>query len=614
MKGKWMSWSLLLVIVAGLVLTACGGGEAATATTEVMPTEPPAAEPTEPPAAEPTEPPAMAEPDRVVNRAGVVLPEDAAPIEEQVLRLASEESTWLTWDASVYDENYGDVFAWTDSCVYPDRNYEPQPNACSSWETSDDGLTWTFHLQEDKVWSDGVPVTADDWVFTLQRYARPDYDFEWFYSMAGIVNWNAVVSGDVPPEELGVQKVDDYTFTVTTERPTPFLIKIMADAWVVPQHVVQDRLDDGSWAFDTTISAGPFIMEEYNRGENLIFVANDKYTGPFPPMLDKIIVTFMDSELQWNAYQNDELDAIGGNYAGDISPSAMAQIMADPALQEQLISWPNFITYYIFFDHRNPPFDDLAVRQAFSHAIDRDMLTNGPLQFQAVPAYTMNPPGFPGESVDALKGVQNYDPALAAQLMEEAGYPGGEGFPSLTLYTRNADPAQLAAAEVIAGMVKENLGVTMDIQDLEYQTYMDKLYAQKSEAGSDMQIALVPYEFDFVDGSNLLGVWGGCEPEGADWTEMPGRHTWYNAEYNQMLCEAGAIIGDEARRNELYRQAERILVEDVGILPVYHAILNAMVKPDIAGPKLEPDANGNVDWVRFRFQRREALVYRKEMN
>jgi peptide/nickel transport system substrate-binding protein/oligopeptide transport system substrate-binding protein len=573
-----------------------------------MATEPPAAEATEPPAAEATEPPAEA--GKVVNRAGVVLPDDAAPIEEQVFHLADEENTWMTWDTSVYDENTGDVYAWSDSCARPDRDYQPQPNACTSWETSEDGLTWTFHLQEDKVWSDGTPLTADDWVFTLQRYARPDYDFEWFYSMAGIQNWNEVVSGELPPEELGVKKVDDYTFTVTTDRPAPFLIKIMADVWVAPKHIIKDRLADGSWAFDTYISAGPYVTEEYNRGEELVFVANDKYTGPFPPMFDKIIVHFMDSELEWNAYLNDELDAIGGNYAGDISPSAMAQIMAEPELQEQLISWPNFMTYYIFFDHTQPPFDDLKVRQAFSHAIDRDQLVDGPLQFQAVPAYSMNPPGFPGESVEALKDVQNFDPELAAQLLEEAGYPGGEGFPNLTLYTRNADPAQLAAAEVIAGMLKEHLGVTAEIQDMEYQTYMDKLYAQKSEEGSDMQIALVPYEFDFVDGSNLLSVWGGCEPEGAEWTDMPGRHTWYNKEYNDLNCEAGAIIGDEPRRNELYQQAERILVEDVGILPVWHSILNAMVKPDIKGPKLEPDDDGNVDWVRFRFASREALVYR----
>ncbi|RME63781.1 MAG: hypothetical protein D6790_04190, partial [Caldilineae bacterium] len=113
----------------------------------------------------------------VVNRAGVVLPADAAPLDQQVIRMATTEATWLTWDASVYDENVGDVFAWSDSCVRPDKQFEPQPNLCTSWEVSDDGLTWTFHLDENRKWSDGAPITADDFVFTLQRYARPDYDF-----------------------------------------------------------------------------------------------------------------------------------------------------------------------------------------------------------------------------------------------------------------------------------------------------------------------------------------------------------------------------------------------------------------------------------------------------
>ncbi|MFN2269437.1 MAG: hypothetical protein ACK2US_01285, partial [Anaerolineae bacterium] len=126
MNSRWTSALVLFMLLAGLVLAACGGGEEASATPEPQATEPPAAAATEPPAAE----------GKVVNRAGVVLPDDAAPVEEQVLHLATEEQTWLTWDASVYDEMYGDVFAWTDSCVRPDRKYEPQPNACTSWETS----------------------------------------------------------------------------------------------------------------------------------------------------------------------------------------------------------------------------------------------------------------------------------------------------------------------------------------------------------------------------------------------------------------------------------------------------------------------------------------------
>ncbi|MFZ5916847.1 MAG: peptide ABC transporter substrate-binding protein [Chloroflexota bacterium] len=603
MKAKFASvmtlW-IVLVTIASLLM-GCATEEAQP-TAEVKATEPK-------PAEEATKPPAEV---KVVNRAGVELPADAAPLDQQVMRYAETESTWMTWDASVYDENVGDMYAWADSCARPDEFYEPQPNACESWETSADGLTWTFHLQKDKVWSDGVPITADDWVFTLQRYARPDYDFEWFYSMANIVNWSEVVNGELPPEELGAKVVDDYTFTVTTDPATPYLIKIFADLWVAPKHIVKDRLNDGSWAFpqENWVSAGPYKMESYTKGKELVFVANDKYTGPFPPMIDKIHVTFMEPEVRWNAYKNDELDAIGGGYQNDLPPSAMAEIMTNPELQKQLITWPNFITYYLFFDTWNPPFDNLKVRQAFSHAIDRDIIVNGPLQYQAVAAFSMNPPGFPGENVEELKSVQNYDPEVAAQLMAEAGYPNGEGFPKLTLYTREAFPALISAAEAMAAMLKEHLGVEVEIQDLEYSIFTEGYRNQKKNKSGDFLFALVPYEFDFVDGSNLLSVWGGCEDAGADLSQMPGRHTWYNQEYNNLLCEAGAILGDEPKRNELYKKAERILVEDVALVPIYHGIFVAMVKPDIKGPMLEAGEDGVVTWMRHRFSSRESLIYR----
>ena len=595
---QWLTRFFVLVLVGGLLLTACGGAPAAE---EAAPADEAAS----------AEAPAESS-GPVINSAGVELPADAAPLEMQFARQPATESPWMTWDASVYDVNLGDQFAWSDSCVRPDKQYEPQPNLCTSWEVSDDGLVWTFHMDEDRVWSDGTPITAKDLVFTLQRYSRPEFDFEWFYSMMGIENWGAVVNGELPYEELGVEAVDDYTFTITTERPVPFLIKIMADVWVVPEHVVQDRNDDGSWALneENWVFAGPYKLVEYNKGINMLFEANEMYSGPFPPLLDKLEVIFMEPETRFNAYKNDELEYLGGGYQQDMPPSAMAEVNANPEMKDQLISWPNFITYYLFFDTFNEPFDNLKVRQAISHAIDRDLIVNGPLKDQSVAAFTMNPPAFPGESVAELKDVQNFDPELAAQLMEEAGFPGGEGFPDVTIYTRNAYPALTNAAEAIAAMLNENLGMNVEIQDMDYGVFSEGMYGQKSNMGGDFKIALVPYEFDFVDGSNLLGVWGGCEDEGADIADMPGRHTWYNQEFNDLLCQAGSIFGDEDARNELYRQAERILIEDVGLVPIYHGTYVAMVKPDIGGPMLEPNADGMVTWNRYRFASREAQIYR----
>jgi ABC-type oligopeptide transport system substrate-binding subunit len=107
----------------------------------------------------------------------------------------------------------------------------------------------------------------------------------------------------------------------------------------------------------------------------------------------------------------------------------------------------------------------------------------------------------------------------------------------------------------------------------------------------------------------MLSVWGGCEDEGADMSLMPGRHTWYNQEYNSLVCEAGQLLNDEAQRNELYQQAERILVEDVALVPIYHGIFNALVKPYVDGPMFEPNSKGQVTWNRFRFSSRESQIY-----
>jgi peptide/nickel transport system substrate-binding protein/oligopeptide transport system substrate-binding protein len=577
-----------LVVIAGMGLAGC------------------TSQPTEPAADQSAEQASAAAPADtgapIVNSAGVELPADAAPLDQQVLHVRTgTEQPWLTIDSSMYATNAGGYFAWGDVCTRLDRNFIPQPAGCESWEISDDGLTWTFHLPEDKVWSDGAPVTAQDWVLALQRSARPSYDFEWFYGYANIANWSEVNQEKLPPEELGAKAVDDYTFVINTTRPTPYMDKLFSWLFAVPSHVIEDWMDD-DWAFRGSISSNAYILENWDKGSGMTFVANDKYTGPYPPMAERIETPFMNLDTFWLAYQNDEIDWVNA-----AQKSTIDQIIADPELQKQVISYPFFQTYYLFFDTWNPPFDNLKVRQAFAHSIDREALLNGPLAHMGSPAYTMNPTGFPGEDAEAVKDANNYDPELAAQLMAEAGYPGGEGFPKITLYLRRPEPAVVTSAEAIASMIKKNLGVEVEIQNLEVRDYMDRMGTQKRDKGGDFKFALVDYFYDFVDGSNFLSVWGGCEPEGeTDLANMPGRHNWYNKEFNDLVCEAGSIMGDEDKRNELYAQAESILVRDAALAPIWHPIKNWVVKPYIKGPLFEPDSKG---MVRFEFETNLDQLY-----
>lgn len=609
-RSIWLLNGLLIVM---LCLTGCSPKAVPTANPAEKPTAQPAApsQPTVPAQSSAPSQPAATDMTTVL---GNPLPADAAPRKEQVLRTVSEQGKWMSWDGSVYDSMTGGTYGVHDSCTRADKDFNILPNACESWEVSSDGLTWTFKLQKDKVWSDGAPLTADDWVFTLQRYARAEYDFEWFYAMGNIQNWGKVVSKEVPPDELGVKKVDDYTFKVITDTPVPYLTKLFSMVWVVPKHIVKDVNADATWSLDpkTAVSAGPFKLESYDKAKGLVWVANDKYTGPFPPMIDRIEMDFMDPEARFIAYKSGEIDLLGMILNDDLPPSSMAEIAANPELKSQLISWPNFITFYLFFDTWNPPFDNLKVRQAFSHAVDRDAIVNGPLQYQAQAAYTMNPPGFPGESVNQLKDVQKYDPALAKSLMAEAGYPDGQGFPELTMYTREANPALINAAELIAAMLKDNLGVKVQIQNLDYSIYTEKMAKQKEEGKGDFNFALVSYEFDFVDGSNMLGVWGGCSEENTTKADLPGRHTWYNQQFNQFLCDAGSLMNDEPKRNELYRQAEKILVEDVAMVPIYHGVYNVVINPKWTGPALEPNKAGLQTFWRYEFTSGLSGIYKKK--
>ena len=204
-------------------------------------------------------------------------------------------------------------------------------------------------------------MTADDWVFTLQRYARPDYDFEWFSTAWPASRTGTMGSAREPPEEvLGAKKVDDYTFTVKTSRPT--LVPgahLLGSVGCSPAHhqgssggrLLGFRSQDGG--LDRTLQAG-----KVGEGQGDRLGRQRKYTGPFPPMSDKIVVSMIPAEARFNAYRNGEVDMIGFLYDSDMTPAAMAQVMNDPKLKEQLITWPNFITFYNFFDTWNPPFDN----------------------------------------------------------------------------------------------------------------------------------------------------------------------------------------------------------------------------------------------------------------
>jgi peptide/nickel transport system substrate-binding protein/oligopeptide transport system substrate-binding protein len=217
------------------------------------------------------------------------------------------------------------------------------------------------------------------------------------------------------------------------------------------------------------------------------------------------------------------------------------------------------------------------VRQAWSHAIDRDALKSSIIGPNGVPAYSWLAPGFPANNTEGLKDIQAFDPEKAKALLAEAGFPDGDGFPTQKMMLRAPNPLEQTVAEAIAAMIKENLNIDVEVVGQDAQGYMAALTAKPTE----ISLGYIRYGMDFFDPFNMLSVW-----------LTGGRHSWSNADYDTAVRAAAEFLGDPAERIEMFKEAERILVEDVPGAFVYHANEVQFIKPWLAGEFKAPDANG----------------------
>lgn len=513
----------------------------------------------------------------VVNSLGVTLPADAAPLEQQVLKWPNPVNNILTgeWFRSNYRLIPGSLYI-QEPLVRVDKELRPLPAGAESWSLSEDGLTWTFNLVKGQEWSDGVPLTAHDWVYSFRLGADPNtgYDFAWYYNL--VKNWDAVNRGDLPLEDLGVAALDDYTFTVTTEVPRPYIPAWIGFAGPGPAHAEAKYGKDWSLNPETYISSGPFTVGRLDMDQNCTLIPNVNYKGSAPkPFLERIEYNPVAQGLILPAYMEDRINIVGGDAQLDAPDIAAAQ--ADPALADQIHSYGHFQTYYVGMNTFEAPFNNLKLRQAITHAIDRDTLANAVLPGLITPAYTMLMKGFPGEHVDELKDYQKYDVELAKNLLAEAGYPGGQGLPPLEMWMRGSEPSarDLAAAEAVAAMLQQNLGITVSVRPTDTQTFNDELYAKRTI------MYFLPYQFDFLEASNMIGIW-----------RSTGRHAWKSEKFDELLNLADTILDDPEYRDDVFRQAEVTLLEDAPAAFVFHPLNYHMWKPYVVGSDLEPNAAG----------------------
>jgi oligopeptide transport system substrate-binding protein len=428
------------------------------------------------------------------------------------------------------------------------------PGLAESWEISEDGLVYTFHLRPAAKWSNGDPIIAGDVVESFRRMLTPALASEYAYLVYNfVVGAKDYYEGRITDfSQVGFNAPDDHTFQVTLINATPYLLKIMASHyswWPVPVKVVTQFGELGQKRTQWTragnlVGNGPFKLKEWSPNRRVIVERNPYYWDAKTVKLDEIHFFPTDNistdERMFRTGQvdmtyelpNAKIDAYRKDYP------------------ESLRIEPYLGIYFYRCNVTRPPLNDKRVRKALALAIDRESIVKNVTRGDEIPAYGVSYPGTAGyTSRSKLTGNMEE----AKQLMAEAGYPGGKGCPKIELLY-NTSENHRAIAEAIQEMWRKNLGVEVELVNQEWKVYLDMQHTQNYMMERGGWIA------DYVDPHVFLEIWE---------TGNGNNDTlWSNAEYDRLL--QGALAAkDEAERYEIYQQMDAIMVDELPIIPIY---------------------------------------------
>lgn len=513
----------------------------------------------------------------VVTVQGRTLPPDAAPLEKQVLYEPAAEPRHLDISRDIYGA--GVAINWGgEPLLRRDQNQNLVPAMAEKWEAGEGAEFWDFTIRENARWSDGVPITADDWVFTFRHLASPELDNPWtwfYYDIAGIQNYK---EGKGAAENIGVEAIDERTVRIHGEGGAiPHLPALMAYQAAAPAPRHRAEKNPHHWA-DTAegfVSSGPMRLLRWEHNQRLEWDANPFYNGPHKVGIQRLIQLVGAPAIGWfNSWLNREID-----YIAILQPQELAQVVNDNELMQYLHSFNNFQTEYLSLDCLRPPFDNLLLRRALSHAIDREPFCKKVMLETRLPGFSMLPPDFPAYNAE-LRSVQDFNVEKARALLAEAGYPNGRDASGNQLVLQMFSNGRDVALEYVKDQWERYLDVAVNLQIVEGAVWGAK------RARHEMPLYRGQYEYDFLDPANLLTrLWRSTSEQGSP------RHAWKNQRFDDLVTEAGREI-DERRRMSLYQDAERILVEDVGGIFLTHMVTHQVWYPYLTG--FEADKNGNV--------------------
>ena len=441
-----------------------------------------------------------------------------------------------------------------------------KPGIAESWDVSDDGLTWTFHLRDAK-WSDGKPIVAEDFVYAWNRLVNPDTGADYEYMLDMVKGYEE--------KKLEISAPDEKTFVVNLSVKCPYFEEICAFPAVMP--VRKDAVEGTeNWTNspDTLIANGPYVLKEWKHNQVIEMEKNPEYYDADSVKAEKLAFHLQDDQNAiYASYRSGDLDFINS------VPQEEVQKLLDT---KELKVLPQVGTYYVVFNVEKEPFNDARVRKAFSLVIDRDFIVRqvtGQGQEPAsgyVPSGVYDVDGAEGDDFRTVGGdyysikVDDYEKNVdeAKKLMEEAGYKDGEGFPQVE-YLYNTNEGHKAIAEALQNMWQEKLGVQVTLQNQDWNVFLTE------RKQGNFNIARSGWIADYNDPMSFIDMWmtGGGNNDAQ----------YKNPKYDEIV-KAAKATSDQAERMENMHKAEDILVgEDAVVAPIYFYNNSHMMKPNIDG-------------------------------
>jgi oligopeptide transport system substrate-binding protein len=430
---------------------------------------------------------------------------------------------------------------------------EPEPGVAESWEYSEDRRVLTFQINKDARWSNGDPITAEDYVWSWQRALNPAMGNLYAYMLYPLVNAEAFATGKLENfDEVGVKAVDKHTLQISLTQPTPYFLQLMDhySTFAVHRPTIEkfgkatDRFT--KWTrVENIVSNGAFQLKEWKLNRRITMEKSKTYWDRDTVKLNKVV--FYPTE---NIVSEERMFRVGQLHFTQTIP--LDKIPVYQAMENTpYVQAPYLGTYFFLINIERPPMDDVRVRQAMSMAIDRQKLNDTVLQKSNVPAYSITPPGTLGYQPPKLF---DYDPEQARQLLADAGYPNGEGWPGIELkYNTSESHRKIVVA--LQQMWKDVLNIEVTISNQEWKVYLDAVTQM------DFDIARRGWIGDYVDPNNFLDLYltgGGNNNTG-----------FTDPRYDEMIQKLAPEAKTREERFAIFREAETMLMEQMPILPIY---------------------------------------------